>query len=337
MGTSKKVIHVVFFNRKPRAMGNFSVESYFLQMQTHMPSHIKVTSLNVPFESNGLWRRIANALFCLFKQGDVNHITGDIHYVAAFLRKSKTVLTILDCGMLSQAQGLKFKLLKLLWFSVPIAKSKVITAISTATKTEVKKFTSCPDEKIKVVYVSVNDHYQRLEKEFNTDKPRILHVGTAANKNLANLIPALKGLQCLLVIVGKVPDVIKQLIEENDIEVELIETRLTDAEILNEYHKCDILSLVSTIEGFGMPIVEANGVGRVVITSNTTSMPEIAGNAAYIVDPFDCTAIRNGFDTLIADKQLRDNLIQNGYNNHKRFQPQSLAAQYAQVYEELSK
>ena len=56
----------------------------------------------------------------------------------------------------------------------------------------------------------------------------------------------------------------------------------------------DILSFVSTYEGFGMPIVEANAIGRVVVTSNVLSMPEVAGNAAHLVDPFDVNSIREG-------------------------------------------
>jgi glycosyltransferase involved in cell wall biosynthesis len=56
--------------------------------------------------------------------------------------------------------------------------------------------------------------------------------------------------------------------------------------VINEYNKSDILAFVSTSEGFGMPILEANAVGRVVVTSNITSMPEVANNAAHYVNPF---------------------------------------------------
>ena len=159
-----------------------------------------------------------------------------------------------------------------------------------------------------------------------------MQIGTAPNKNLERLIPALKNIPCTLVIVGKVSDRIKQLLSENNIQAECIERRLTDQEMLEQYQRCDILSLVSTLEGFGMPIVEANAVGRVVISSNTTSMPEIASDAAVLVNPLDVASIRAGFIKILEDPNLRENLIANGYINHKRFQPKHLAQQYADIY-----
>ncbi len=128
-------------------------------------------------------------------------------------------------------------------------------------------------------------------------------------------------------IVGKVSDAIKNLIQENNIQTECIERRHSDDEILDQYRQCDILSLVSTLEGFGMPIVEANAVGR----------PEIAGDAAVLVDPFDISSIREGFLKIIENSQLREELVQNGLQNHLRFQPKQLAAEYAQLYYQLIK
>ncbi len=326
---------VVFFNRKPRALGNFSVESYFKQIRENLPPNVEAISLDMPYESNGLWRRVANAIYCMLHQGDVNHITGDIHYVGIFLSRKKTILTVLDCGMLHQTTGIKHKILKWFWFTAPIRSATHVTAISTATKEDILHFVPCTPEKISIVYVSIQDRFQPFPKTFNQNQPRILHVGTAPNKNLDRLIPALKDIPCNLVIVGKVNDSLKALIQENNIHAECIERRLTDEEILEQYQQCDILSLVSTLEGFGMPIVEANAVGRVVITSNTTSMPEIANDAAVLVNPFDVTNIREGFLKIIQNPTLREELIHNGLKNHLRFQPKQLAEQYAQLYQKI--
>jgi glycosyltransferase involved in cell wall biosynthesis len=291
----------------------------------------------MPYESNGLWRRLANAIYCFFKQEDINHITGDIHYVAAFLKKKKTVLTIHDCGSLHETAGLKRKIMRYFWFSMPIRKSAIITANSEATKTDIIAQTQCQSDKIAVVYICVGQQFQAQPKIFHAENPRILQLGTAPNKNLERLIPALKDMPCTLVIVGKISDAIKDLIQENNLQTICIERRLSDEEMLDQYQRCDILSLVSTLEGFGMPIVEANAVGRPVITSNTTSMPEIAGHAAVLVDPFDTKAIREGFLNIMNNPQLREELVQNGYQNHLRFQPKQLAAEYAQLYYQLIK
>jgi glycosyltransferase involved in cell wall biosynthesis len=334
-GQNQKPIRVAFFHRKPRPLGNFSIETYFQQIREHLPDPYQPIYVEMPFESNGLWRRLANTIYCTFKQGNINHITGDIHYVAAFLQKKKTVLTIHDCGSLHDTAGLKRKIMRYFWFSMPTAKSAIVTANSTATKNDIHEQTGCANEKISVVYICVGEHFQPQPKNFNTENPRILHIGTAANKNLERLIPALNNIPCTLVIVGRISDATKQLLQQNNIQAECIERRLTDQEILEQYQQCDILSLVSTLEGFGMPIVEANAVGRVVITSNTTSMPEIANDAAVLVDPFDIANISEGFLKIIQNPSLREELINNGLKNHLRFQPKQLAKQYTEIYQSL--
>jgi len=329
--TNKK-LKVVFFNRKPRALGNFSVEIYFQLMQQYLLQEFEIVNRVMPFESSGFLNRFRNALFCWNNQGDVNHITGDIHYVAAFLKKSKTILTVLDCGMLHETKGMKHKIFKHLWFDMPVFKSKIITAISNATKNDLISWVKCNPNKIEVIYVCISPEFKRSDKPFDSENPRILQIGTASNKNLKRIIPALKGIKCTLVIIGKIDAEIKDLILENEINLELHDRRLTDEEVREEYNKCDILCLASMLEGFGMPIIEANVVGRVCITGNTSSMPEIAGNAAHIVDSFDIQDIHLGFKKIIDNKEYRDSLINNGFKNATRFSAESLAKQYAAIY-----
>ena len=76
-------------------------------------------------------------------------------------------------------------------------------------------------------------------------------------------------------------------------------------EVVRKYQQCDLLTFCSTYEGFGMPIVEANVVGRPVVTSDISSMPEVAGNAACLVDPFDSASIRSGIRRVIKDIDYR--------------------------------
>ena len=332
---ASKKIKVVFFNRKPRKFGNFSIEIIFKLIEESLSNEFEIINKQMPYESSGIFKRFWNTLYCLFNQGDVNHITGDIHYVATFLKKSKTLLTVLDCGMLHQQTSLKRSVLKLFWFDIPISKAQLLTVISKATGDDLVELTACKREKIKLVYVCISPDFKKIEKYFDKQSPRILHIGTAENKNLKRIIPALKNINCTLVIIGKVGEDIKQLIAENNIKLELFDRRLSDEEVRQEYYKCDILSLVSTLEGFGMPIVEANVVGRVAITGNITSMPEVAGNAAHIVNSFDKTAIHEGFKKIIDDDEYRNTLIKNGYENAKRFSVKTIAGQYADIYREL--
>ena len=138
------------------------------------------------------------------------------------------------------------------------------------------------------------------------------------------------------VIVGKLDESTKNILNENNIDFENIDQALTDEKIAQLYQDCDIVTLVSTLEGFGMPIVEANKTGRVVITSNTSSMPEIANNAACLVNPFDIEDIRKGLLKIIEDDEYRAQLIANGFENAKRFDQKEIANQYFDLYRKIA-
>jgi glycosyltransferase involved in cell wall biosynthesis len=323
---------IVYFNRKPRELGNFSIESYFQLIQAQLSHEFEVINKVMPYESSGLFKRLANAIYCFFNQGDVNHITGDIHYVAAFLKKRKTILTIHDCGMLYQTTGLKHKILKFFWFTLPVGKAQFITVNSKATREDLCQRVVCDKSKIEVIYICISPDFQPAPQQFNAQCPRILQIGTAQNKNLHRLVPALKEIPCTLVIIGKIDQELKDLIAHNNIQLELYDRRLNDQEVQTEYQKADIVSLVSTLEGFGMPIVEANAVGRVCIAGNNSSMPEIAQDAAHLVDAHSIADIHAGIQKLIAEASYREQLIQKGYHNAARFSTASLAQQYAAIY-----
>ena len=336
MGTKDGTIKVVFLNRKPLTMGNFSIEMYFKLVQENLKPPFVPIYREMPFFNTGFFKRLGNAIYCMFNQGDINHITGDIHYVAAFLKKKKTILTVHDCGMMYQSKGLKYKVLKWFWYIIPDSRTAKFTAVSQATKEDVIKFTGCDENRVKVVYVSINTAFTKQPKTFNADQPCILQIGTAFNKNIERLADALQGIPCKLVIVGKVQDNILAALRNNSINYEIIDRRLTDEEIILEYQKCDILSFISTLEGFGMPIVEANATGRVVITGNVTSMPEVAGNAAHLVNPFSVDEMKKGFIKIINDKEYRNELIENGYANCKRFSIETITAEYMKLYSEIA-
>lgn len=333
-----KKLKLVFFSRKPRALGNFSVETYFSMVAQELSNEFDVSIVEMPFESKGFFPRLFNAIYCRFKQGDINHITGDIHYVAAFLTKRKTVLTVLDCGMLQQSSGIKKAILKLFWFTMPVKKVRHITAISTATKNELLRHVSCKSNKISVVYVCVDEQFQQSEKAPGSNKEytELLQIGTAPNKNIERLIAAIKDLKVRLTIIGKVSDSIKEKLEKAEIQHIIKDWKLSDAEILQEYQKTDVLTFVSTIEGFGMPIVEANKVGRVVVTSNISSMPEIGGDAAIFVDPFKVSSIRKGIIEAIENQEMVAALIQKGYQNANRFEVKQIAENYAAIYRRMA-
>ncbi|MEQ8688269.1 MAG: glycosyltransferase family 1 protein [Imperialibacter sp.] len=220
------------------------------------------------------------------------------------------------------------------WIKVPVWRSSVITTISQATKDELLKYVTCDPEKVKVVYVPVSPNFRRSDRPFNSAKPSILQIGTKPNKNVPRLIEALKDVPCTLDIVGELTEEMIRALESYKISY-INSSRIPENELISKYENCDIVSFVSTYEGFGMPIVEANIVGKPVITSNILSMPEIAGNAAHLVDPLNIDEIREGFRKLIGDWAYRNELVMNGYENHQRFSAVRIAKQLEEIYTDL--
>jgi glycosyltransferase involved in cell wall biosynthesis len=327
-------LKITHFQRKPFP-GHVSIERLFSDIRNAMPDHMECSTHVCPFFSKGVLPRIRNMLDARRHQSQINHITGDVHYLALALDKRRTLLTIADCASLDRLRGLRRAVLKLFWFTLPVWRARLVMVISESTRQELLRHTACDPEKIRVVHCCISDDFIPASKPFNAEEPEILHLGTAANKNLERLAEALVNLPVRLNIIGQLTAAQVELLKRRNIRYSNT-PRATDAEVLKAFQGCDALAFVSTYEGFGLPIVEANAVGRPVVTSNLLSMPEVAGNAACLVDPFDVAAIRAGILRIWKDEAYRENLIQAGFENVKRFTPRAIAEQYAAIYRELA-
>jgi glycosyltransferase involved in cell wall biosynthesis len=327
-------MNVFFYQRKP-AKSNFSIETLFNNIITHLPPDVHATVSISKYVNSGIYSKLYNMFEILFKkQGDINHVTGDIHYIALFLNKKKTILTIHDLNLLYSSNKVKNFIHKWFWIRMPIKCSKVVTVISWSTKQELLKFTKCDPDKIKVIYNCISPAFTPHPKLFNKTKPVILHIGCKSNKNLTGVIEAVKDLECRLEIIGSPTVAQLSLLQKYQIEYST-QSGLSEQEVIQKYIACDILVFVSFFEGFGLPIIEANAIERVVVTSNISSMPEIAGDAAYLVDPYDIQSIRKGIIKVIENDSLRENLIRNGRKNKARFTAEQIADQYYGLYQQL--
>jgi glycosyltransferase involved in cell wall biosynthesis len=106
--------------------------------------------------------------------------------------------------------------------------------------------------------------------------------------------------------------------------------------MLQAYDQADMVVFVSLAEGFGMPIIEAQAMGRPVIVGNLSPMKEIAGADALTVDPFDTEAIRNAIRQVVEDGPARQRIIVAGLENVKRFSAEAVAGQYARLYRSVA-
>ena len=117
----------------------------------------------------------------------------------------------------------------------------------------------------------------------NNPKPVLLHIGLAPNKNLKGHAEAIQGMDVLLRIIGEPSAADHAMLQSLGIDYEW-KSKLSDEEMQEAYATSDVLLFCSTLEGFGMPILEAKAVGLPVITSDIEPMNEVVGEEGFIAD-----------------------------------------------------
>lgn len=324
--------NIFFVYRKPGL--NYSIEHVFNTVESGLrKKRISIEDVFLPHARVCLNNLLQNILYVKRLCDGITHLTGDAHY-AILLCKGKVVLTIHDTRFLNFEHGLKKLIFKWLWFYLPMRKASYVTCISNDVRKKLIEYFPCFKDKIHVIYNPLDANYSYKFKTFNEDCPIILHIGTAENKNLERLIPALKEIDCELHIVGKYRKDIEDMLHFYSI-IYIYKSDLSDQEILEEYMNCDIVSFPTLYEGFGMPIIEGQAVGRVVLTSDLEPMKEIAGDAALFVDPYNIECIRDGIMKLIKNRHYRNDLIRKGLENIERFKLPVIVKQYMDLYAKL--
>ncbi len=223
-------------------------------------------------------------------------------------------------------------------------KAKRIATVSEYSKNDIATKYGVNPEKIDVVYNGANPNFKPVnetEKKIVQDKytngsPYFVFVGALhPRKNLVNLFKAFDLFKSSdknntkLLIVGEKQywtDEIKATYEKMDFRDGVIFSgRLRLEELTKVVGSALALTYVSYFEGFGIPIVEAFYAETPVLTSNVTSMPEIAGDAALIIDPFSVESISNAMTQISSDKNLRKSLVEKGKKRAELFSWQKSA------------
>jgi glycosyltransferase involved in cell wall biosynthesis len=232
-------------------------------------------------------------------------------------------------------------------------KADHIVAVSNYTKQDIVNTFEIEADKVSIGYnatpsgfTPLNSEEQFLiKKELAEGNPYFIYVGSLhPRKNVVNLIKAFDLFKKeyhtahKLVLVGRMAwknEALQKTYETTTYRDDIIFTGHISNQQLPKYlAAAEALTYVSVFEGFGIPILEAMSSGTPVITSNVSSMPEVAGNAAVLVDPHNPKSIADGMYEIISNKQLREDLILKGLERVKEFSWEKTANH---LYKELQK
>ncbi|MDR0983143.1 MAG: glycosyltransferase family 4 protein [Culturomica sp.] len=229
-----------------------------------------------------------------------------------------------------------------------------IIAISESTKSDLIKYYGINEEKISVIYQSMQPAFYDYStiadrivlQNYNLPAEYMLYVGSVnERKNLLSVVKAMKcvkqDLQLPLVIIGNGGDYKKQVMryaETNGMADKLLWiSNVHETETLRAFYKYASLFIYpSFYEGFGLPVTEALMCKTPVITSNVTSLPEAGGTSSVYVSPSNIEEIAAAIEKVLTDQSLRDFMRENGLQFAlEQFNPQKLTAQVHKLYEEL--
>ncbi len=246
--------------------------------------------------------------------------------------KVKTVDVIHDLNFEYYPKDLPFwyRLYYLTYFRRFAKKATRLATVSEYSKTDLINKYNIPAEKIDVVYNGCNESFKavdnarqiKIREKYSNGKPYFVFVGSLhPRKNLKNLFLAFdilrnKNIELKLLIVGAkrwwTKD-INNTYESLKYKADVVFTGRLDSQNLNDVISSALaMTYVSNFEGFGIPILEAFGCETPLITSNITSMPEIAGDAALLIDPASPQSIADAMLQIATDENLRQELITKG-------------------------
>jgi glycosyltransferase involved in cell wall biosynthesis len=282
---------------------------------------------------------------------DLLHAT----FVAPPYVPCKLVFTLHDLSPYSHPElyppAIRFRLQK--GFASSIQSAAAIICASEFTRQHLAKQFPSATSKAYVAYHGLDPAFRYMQdraevrrdlERYGINGPYLLCIGKLqARKNTVRVIEAFgllrknTKLEHKLVMVGRkmwTSDEVYPLIDRLNLKDHIVVPgHIPQADIPLLYNGADALVFPSLFEGFGFPVIEAMACGCPVLTSTVTSLPEIAGDAALLVDPYRSEAIAEGIERLLTDTQLRQELIPKGFERARQFTWERTAEQVLRVYE----
>ena len=279
-----------------------------------------------------------------FLNNIINYRLSDIdilHYPSAEgpSTRQKTIVTAHDLIPLKNPKNIlsnpRFKIWNQTRYR-SIKRAVKVIAVSEYTKSDLIKYLNIKPDRITVIYEGVDDifHCQK-----DVSKEYILAAGSGWNKNTMAVIKAWQNLKSdLPLIINASPD--KNLltyIKEQNLENRVSFTNyISRREQLALYNKAMAFVFPSIEEGFGLPLVEAMACGLPIVTSKVSSLPEVAGTAGILVDPYNIMEISSALKEILTNTSLRDTLSQKSIERARFFSWEKTALKTLELYIEIS-
>jgi glycosyltransferase involved in cell wall biosynthesis len=221
------------------------------------------------------------------------------------------------------------------------ARADLILTISQFTKSQVVGLLGVAEQRVRVVHHGCGA-WASLASPAREREPVILHVGAIQKrKNIARLVEAFESLESgwKLVLAGSqgygAEAILARIRGSKAAERIVITGYVTEQQLAERYARASIFAFPSLDEGFGMPVLEAMAAGVPVVTSNRSALPEVAGDAALLVDPEDTEALREALRQLMTNEDLRAKLISSGHARAQAFTWERAACETWTAYQSL--
>lgn len=321
--------------------------------------HIVRTSINANLPLlNILWHTFILPVRIMKDKVDILHLPS--HSLSLLFKVKPTILTILDLTeyRLKNHYSKSRMLYRKVMLPISSKLADKIIAISEYTKEEIIRIFKIRPQKILVVYNAANSRYKPIDKaqckEFLRKKykigfPFILYVGQIQhpNKNIVRLLRAFSKIKSdfrvthKLVLVGKShpsANIVYQTVDELHLNKDVFFTGyIPDEDLPYFYNAASLFVYPSLYEGFGIPVTEAMACGCPVIASDTSSLPEVAGDAGILIDPNNIDEIAKAIIEVLNNSIKREEMIQKGFKQIKKFSWEDSAKKYIEICEGFKK